>query len=932
MKTALLKDTFREIRRSFGRFLSVLLIVALGCGFFSGIKATMPDMVDTASEYFDENRLMDLKLTSTIGVRSSDVEAVKKAENVRGAHAAYSKDVFYFYQNQNIVLKCISFNSSLDDSSPNLMNKINVLEGRLPENDGECAVEVKISSPDTFKLGSRLIFTDPDDTKELTKTLENDTFEIVGIVTSPLYIGYERDATNVGNGTIVSNVFLREEEFITSYYTEMFVDLEGLDEADPFSEEYRESVERQGAAAQAAFEESVSQRFETMRTQAQDKIKAAQNTADMLGELVNMDYPQLVESFPEWKRKAAQARDHYEREVLEGRGTLLEKAAMLKAEKALSIARELLEDGGTTGAAHEKYSAELETAYKDIKEAEKQLEETADPGIYCFNRFEASNDYSSFESDSRRIDSISKVFPVFFILVAGLVCLTTMSRLIEEQRGGLGVYKALGYSGSEIMGRYLIYSGSAAVVGSVIGSAAGLIVFPRMIYNGYKIMYNIPHINTPLRWSYILFCTLTATVCICGVTAFTCYRELREEAGDLLRPKPPKAGKRVLLETMPAVWNRLGFMGKVTTRNMLRYKRRFFMTLAGVAGCTALIITGFGLKHSISSVVDKQFGEVFVYDGIAVTNSRFSHDELAQELDGMEEVGAYMQAMLTEVSASSEGGRYTANICVAEQPEHLEDFILLRSADSGESLTVKDGKVVVTEKLASMLDLEKGGSITLTDGEGVSAEFEIGDISVNYAFHYVYMTPRTYEDSFGKSAAYNVSFIGLTDDADHDEFRYTLLESGCFHGLTYKDDQSRGFLNSVDSLNTVVAVLIVSAGLLAAVVLYALASINITERMREIATVKVLGFFDRETDDYILRENLISALFGVLVGLPLGKLLHYFVTVTAEVDILMFNRELTVGAILWGALLTAVFTAAVNVTLHFSLKKVDMIGSLKSVE
>lgn len=932
MKTALLKDTLREIRRSAGRFLSVLLIVALGCGFFSGIKATMPDMVDTAADYFEENRLMDLKLTSTIGVRSTDVEAVKKAENVRGAHAAYSKDVFYFYDNQNIVLKCISFNSSLDDSSPNLMNKINVLEGRLPENDGECAVEVKISSPDTFKLGERLTFTDPDDSKELTQTLGNDSYEIVGIVTSPLYIGYERDATRVGNGTIVSNVFLREEEFITSYYTEMYVDLEGLDEADPFSAEYRESVERQGAAARAAFEESVSQRFDTIKTQAQDRIAAAQNTADTLGEAVNMDYEELLESYPKWERRAAQARKIYEDEAAKGRNALLEKAAMLKAEKALAIAEELLADGGISGAAHEKYAADLEQAHLDIEEAEKQLEETADPGIYCFNRFEASNDYSSFESDSRRIDSVSRVFPVFFILVAGLVCLTTMSRLIEEQRGSIGVYKALGYTDGEILGRYLIYSGAAAVIGGAVGSAAGLVVFPRMIYNGYKILYNIPRIYTPIRIGYLLICTMTAVVGICGVTAYTCHRELREGAGSLMRPKPPKEGRRVYLESLPFIWERLSFLSKVTTRNMLRYKRRFFMTLAGVAGCTALIITGLGLKHSIRSVVDKQFGEVFVYDGIAVLNSSYTYEETEREMDGMGEIEAHMQAMLTEVDISSESGGAKANICVADDIERLEEFVLLRSAEDGRKTAPKEGTVVVTQKLAALLGLEKGGSVTVTDGDGEAVELEVGDICVNYAFHYVYMTSDTYESSFGKRAERNVAFVKLSENTDLEQFRYTLLEKGCFYGLTYKNDQSRGFLDSVDSLNTVVAALIFSAGLLAAVVLYALASINITERLREIATVKVLGFFDRETDDYILRENLISALAGVLAGLPLGRLLHYFVTVTAEVDILMFNRELTGSAMLWGAVMTIGFTAAVNIALHFALRRVDMIGSLKSVE
>ena len=933
MTKALLKDTLREIVRSKGRFLSVLLITALGCGFFSGIKATMPDMVSTASAYFEEHRLMDMKFVSTIGVRSTDVEAVKKAENVRGAQAAYSKDVFYFHDNKNIVLKCISFNSSLDDTSPNLMNKLTVLEGRLPDKDGECAVEVKVSSPDTFRIGETLKFTDPDDTKKITDTLQSEEFTIVGIVASPLYIGYERDSTSEGDGTIVSNVFLREEEFYTHYYTEMFVDLEGLDETDPFSEDYRKSVREKGEAARKAFEESVSERYDTLHKQAQDQITAAQNTADTLGCALDMSYAELSANMSEWEKKAAETKKVYEKASAGGKKALLERSAMIKAEKALGIAKELMADGDDpNGEAHKKYRAQLDEARLAIADANKQLEETKAPDIFFYDRFDASADYSSFEGDSKKIDSIARIFPVFFILVAGLVCLTTMSRLTEEHRGTMGTYKALGYSSGRILSKYLIYSGTAAVIGAAAGSAAGLLIFPKVIYNGYKILYNIPELDTPLRPLYMAGCIAVSILCICGVTAFTCMRELREHAGRLMRPKPPKAGRRVLPEKFPVIWDKLSFMGKVTTRNMLRSKRRSFMTLAGVAGCTALIVTGFGLKYSISSLVDRQFSEVFVYDGIAVLNNRFTFDEIESQLSSAEGLDKHMQAMLTEVEAVQGEKRCAVNICVPSAPEDIEDHVLLRSTSDGQRVMPEDGKVIVTAKLASIWGLKKGSTIALTDVHGDVSDFEIADVCSNYAFHYVFMTPKTYTERFGEEPVYNISFIDLNTGTDENSFRNKLLKSDCFYGLTFREDQSAGFLNSIDSLNTVVAVLIFSAGLLAAVVLYDLASINITERMREIATLKVLGFFDRETDDYILRENLISSAVGIIVGLPVGRLLHYFVTVTAEVDILMFNHSLSAAALVYGALITAAFTLAVNGALHFSLKKVDMIGSLKSVE
>ena len=933
LDNALIKDTLREIKRAPGRFLSVFIIVALGCGFFSGIKATMPDMVRTASDYFGEFRLMDMRFVSTIGVRSSDVEAVKEAENVRGAHAAYSKDVFYSHDDQTLVLKCISFNSTLDDDSPNLMNKINVIEGRMPSAPGECAVEVKISSPDTFKIGEKLTFTDPDDTKKLTDTLENDTFEIVGIVTSPLYIGYERDPTDVGSGTIVSNVFLREEEFITSYYTEMFVDLEGLDEKDPFSEEYRASVAKQGADAERVFKDSVMQRYNKLKGDAEEKIDSAQNTADTLEGVLDMPQDELKKTYIVYRRKAEAAKQLYEDEQAAGRNALLERSAMLKTEKALKAVGELILDGGDAeGEAHVKYRAELAQAYADIDDAHAQIDGVSEPDFYCYDRFKASKDYSSFEGDSRKIDSISKVFPVFFVLVAALVCLTTMSRIVEEQRSTIGVYKALGYTEREILLRYMLYSAAAAVSGSVIGSAVGMKIFPHMIYSGYKMLYNIPGLDARIHPLYLLMCCIVSILCICGVTVLSCRRELREVPGSLMRPKAPQAGRRVLLEKVGVIWNRLSFMGKVTTRNMLRSKRRAFMTLAGVAGCTALIITGFGLKNSIASVIDKQFGEIFLYDGMAVLNRRCSYEDIDSALSQREEISVYMQSMLTEITAHNDKGQYTANICVFDEPDKLGSFLALIDAEDGSSLTLEDGGVIVTEKLAGLLELKKGDVLELTDADGKTVSAQVMGISENYALHYVFMMPDTYEQKFGERAQNNVAFVDLKADADRESFRKELIADERFYGLSYQDDQSRGVRNNLDSMDAVIAVLIVSAGLLAAVVLYDLASINITERKREIATVKVLGFFDRETDDYILRENILSAAAGLMIGLPLGRVLHYFVTVTAEVDMMMFDRSLNYASYIWGTVMTAGFTLAVNIGLHFALKKIDMISSLKSVE
>lgn len=933
MKNALVKDTLREIRHTRSRFLSIFLIVLLGCGFFSGVKATMPDMIDTGNNYFLENRLMDLKLVSTIGVQSEDVEAVKKAEHVKGAHASYSKDVFYRYRNENVVLKCLSFNSTLDDSSPNLLNKLTVLEGRLPENEGECAVEVKMSSPDTFKIGEKITFIEPLEDKVLTDTLASDTYEIVGIVVSPMYIGYERDATQVGNGTIVSNVFLREEEFVCSYYTEMFVDLDIDDTMDPFSDEYRQLAEEYSKDAEEVFTDSVNGRFQTIKDNAQTKIEKAQETADLLDDYIMLDKASLETEKEKVHKLYLECNEKYEAgKEAGGTKSLLERSAMLQAKTADDLIAELLGDGDDlNGAAHTKYKAQLEEAKAEIAASSEQLGEQAEPKIYSFNRFTASNDYSSFEGDSRKIDSISKVFPVFFILVAGLVCLTTMSRMIEEQRGMIGIYKALGYSSKSVAAKYLIYSGAAAFSGSIIGSVLGLKIFPEIIYKGYKMLYNIPKLDTPIRLSYVFACCAVSVVCTCAVVLYTVLRELKTEPSALMRPKPPRAGKRVFLERFK-FWGKLSFLTKVTLRNLFRYKRRFYMTLIGVVGCTALIITGFGLKHSIKTIVDKQFSEVLLYDGLAVLNTNYDDETLDSRLGSISEIADYDRVLLSECTAESDSTSQSVNIVVPSQIDKIGNFIGIHSTEDGSLIKPDDDSVIITAKLASLLELKVGDTITVTNAEGERADLTVGGICVNYTLHYVFMTKVLYENAYGHCSHYNLAFLKFTEGADIDAFKNKFTQMDEFYGLSAREDLSRGFLNSIDSLDGVVVLLIVCAGLLAGVVLYNLANINITERLREIATVKVLGFFDGETSDYILRENYISAVIGILLGCVVGKILHRFVVITAEVDVVMFNRELVWWAYLIGGLITFGFTLIVNLLLHQKLKKVDMVESLKSVE
>lgn len=935
MKNALIKDTVREIRHSFGRFLSIFLITVLGCGFFAGIKATMPDMVDTAEQYFIDNSLMDIKLMSSVGVKSEDVEAVKKADNVEGVMAGYSKDVFYYYNNQNLVLKFMSYNDRLSNDSPNKLNKPVLLEGRFPESGGECLVEVKMSSPETFKIGSEIKIDEPDANKEITDTLACDTYKIVGIVTSPLYIGYERDSTKVGNGTIVSNVYVPESEFVCDYYTELYVKLEGTESLDPFSEKYKQTVGDEGAQAEEVFKESVNARYEKLYNDAVEQTEKSEEQIDLLNQALECDTEQLEALKEKSSQAAAEAQAAYDKADENGSNEkYLARSQLLKAQQSMEIAQALLADkkAGTTEA-YDSYSVQLKEANVQLAQAKEEISQLAKPSFYKFDRFDASVDYSSFYGDAQKIDSIAKVFPVFFILVAALVCLTTMTRMVEEQRTQIGTYKALGYGAGKIAGKYLFYAAFAASAGSCIGTIAGLQIFPRIIYSCYKILYNIPSVATPFKPLYMILCMLVSVACTCLAVLYACIKELKSQPSHLMRPRPPQNGRRVLLERVGFIWKRLDFLAKVTLRNLLRYKKRFLMTVVGIAGCTALIVTGFGLKYSIKTIADKQFEEVLTYDGLVVLNTA-SFDEalLEKKISSIEQVDKFMLTQSTEGTVENNGETQPVSAIVPKQPNYLDSYIELRAVSDYSKLKIEDDSVIITQKLASLLDLEKGDVIHLALDGHEEKSFIISGVSRNYAMHYVYMSPETYRSAYGEEPVYNLSFVNLKKGIDETAFKEQLISNDEFYGMTYKSDSSRGFLNSVDSLNAIVVLLIVCAGGLAIVVLYNLANINITERVREIATIKVLGFYDGETSAYIYRENIISTLVGIVIGLAAGKILHHFVVITAEVDIVLFNRELVWWAYALGALLTMVFAFIVNLVLHFKLKKIDMVESLKSVE
>ena len=584
----------------------------------------------------------------------------------------------------------------------------------------------------------------------------------------------------------------------------------------------------------------------------------------------------------------------------------------------------------------ETFNTEIADAEADIAEAKQKIEDAGEAEWYIFTR-DDNPGYSEFESNSERIDSIAAIFPVFFLLVAGLVCLTTMSRMVEENRTQVGTLKALGYTNGAIMRHYMVYALSAALTGSIIGAFGGMVLFPWVIMVAYSMMYVITDFCFVFSPVNIIISAGLMVAAISLTVFFSCKRVLSETPASLMRPRAPKAGKRVLLERIGFIWNRLGFFAKVSGRNLFRYKRRMFMTVVGIAGCTALMLTGFGLKDAISDIVSLQFGDIYSYSGfIALSDDMSDEDEqhIVDELLDYETDTAYTNVFLKQYTTSFEDNNVQCYITVPEDYVMLEEMIAMHERVSGEELTLANG-AICTENLAKLLGAEKGDTITIHISDSKSSTIEITGITEQYSSQYLYMTEEMYAEAFGELPTYNMLHFsnGMSEDeVVAAEFSERMMKCDGVMSVILNSDTSVAFSEMLSILDLVIVVLIVSAGALAFVVLYNLTNVNITERIREIATLKVLGFYDREVSSYVFRENIILSLMGSGAGLLLGIALCQFVVQTAEIDEVMFGREIHPFSYIWAFLITVAFSLLVNLIMTTVLKKISMVESLKSVE
>lgn len=604
-----------------------------------------------------------------------------------------------------------------------------------------------------------------------------------------------------------------------------------------------------------------------------------------------------------------------------------------KAEEDLADAKAEVADGWEEYEENKRLlEEETADAEAELADARQELADLEKPDTYVLTRDENIG-YACYESDSSIIEGIAGVFPVFFFLVAALVCMTTMARMVEEQRTQIGVLKALGYGKGSIVGKYLFYSGSAALIGCITGFLVGSYVFPQVIWTAYGIMYRLGDIEVMLDWRLALISLVVSLLCSMGTTAATCRYELTEKAAQLMRPKAPKAGKRIVLEKIPFLWNRMSFLVKVSMRNIFRYKQRFFMMVFGIGGCTALLVTGFGVKDSISSIIDSQYGEIQIND-LNVVFSEPYYEMDSSEFEAVMETYAQEYMIAFEESIDLYYGEETrsVNLVIPEKPEEIGAYLNLHTPD-GEAIAYPGtGEAVLTKKLAEKSGVSVGDEVSLRDEDGNSLTVRVSGISENFIYNYVYLSPETWTAQIGQEPEYRSAYLNVQEGQDVYEVSAAVMNCKGVSSVTAYEDMRVRFGSMMESLNYVVLLIIICAGSLAFIVLYNLTNINITERLREIATIKVLGFYRNETASYVFRENLMLTGVGTLVGLVMGKYLHEFVMYKVDIDMIAFDVHIAPLSILYSILLTFVFAAVVCWVMNRKLDAINMAESMKSIE
>lgn len=1079
MPATYLKDIFREIKISLGRFLSILCIVAIGVAFFAGIKASAPDMKNSADTYFDKYNVQDIQVYSTIGLTKKDVAAIKKIKGVKSVQPSFSMDTLSQIDSTQMVIKVISY--GIDQK----MNKVRVVEGRMPERENECLVEASSATNKlygTFHIGDTIKLQSGTD-EALSKSLKHTKFKIVGTCYNPNYLSYEKGSSNIGSGTVNSFIYIQNTNVLKDYYTEVDVCVKGAKDLDCYSDEYfdvvdpvlkkikkisNKQIDARIQSYQSELDEKkqeATNKFKDAENQfndAQNKIGSGlseiqsnelklQNSKDQINQGWNEYYAnlQLLDNIPTLQNAIAQIEEsekklpellsqkeqvenglqqinaegdlntkrtliqnaidfidialkklenypdssdaetiriklNEKKELLQGQLSLIDQAIAKKAEleailpqiqsgieqiqagvakkaelqsqlnQLLNAKNELnnayvslingqaqYEDGVSKieDAKNElnksieqltlskaEFNIQKHDALRELSDAQLEIDKMEGKWIVLDRNSHYS--YRDYGACADRMDGIAKVFPVFFFLVAALVCMTTMTRMVDEQRNEMGTLKALGYSKLQIASKYIIYALIASILGSILGCSLGMYLFPTVIFNAWNTLYNIDQIKFLFQPGLILLASGSVTGITLLATLYSIYSELIEMPSQLMRPKAAKAGKKILLERITFIWKRLSFLQKVTARNIFRYKKRFFMTIIGIAGCSALLVAGFGINDSISDIVNQQYNVIYHYD--ATVSAKTS--EITSQIKSLKGVKDVYEEDHLAVTTKIENKDISTTVHIISNDKKFKDFCTLFNGNK--EFDLDDSSVLISQKMATKLNKKAGDTIKIKDANNKVIKAKIKGVFTNYVGHHIYASESLYKSWNTNAKTTHIYLIKSKKTTKKFERNLgnKIMNIDGVQSVTFYSSLQKNFKDMIKSISYIVVVLVISAACLAFVVLYNLSNVNISERKREIATIKVLGFTRKEVDAYINRETILLTILGSLIGLGIGIGLHHLIMNLAEMDDIMFGRTINSISYVISFVMTIGFNAIINLCMHKKLNNIQMVESLKAVE
>lgn len=875
------KTYWKDIRKSFGsskgRFLSIMLLMMLGAFAFVGLKVTGPDMQATASQYLKKHNTMDLSVIASYGFSDDDKEEL---DSIKNADVEYGYLTDVTVRNTDDAIRVFSKSTSI--------STYELVSGRLPKSSDEIALASTMK--DDYKVGDTISFTQSDEDG----ILKNTTYKVVGFVNSSEILSTTSlGSSTAGDGSLSNYAVVTESAFDTDTYTIARIRYDDLKTLNPFSESYKQKVADKQNELDDLLSDNAEQRLASLKSDAQ--VDANQEKVDSA------------------------------------------KAQLAAQESALASLS--AEQQAAAQSSIDQAQAEITESESEIQEAQAKIDAMTEPTYTSYTRstLPGGEGYQTYESSTSSISSIGNIFPVVLYVVAALVTFTTMTRFVDEERTNSGILKALGYSNSDVIKKFVIYGFVASMIGTVLGIVAGHYLLSRIIAQIVTSDTTLGETHLYFYWNYTAIALVLALISAVLPAFLIAKNELSEKPAQLLLPKPPVKGSKIFLERIGVIWRRLSFTHKVTARNIFRYKQRMLMTIFGVAGSVALLFAGLGIRSSLGNVIENQFTNLMPYDMIVVKNDDNSSSENQEVKDFMDsnKVSQCQSIYFTTLSETISGltDKQTVSIMVSSGDD-FGDFIHLKDASSGDSLTLSDDGIIISEKLASLYHVEAGDSFTLKDSDGKKHTVKVAAVAEMNVGHYLFMSQKVYQKIFGETPNDNAYLVTLKNDSSSniEKLSTKLLAMSGVSAVSQNSSLVKTVKSVVASLNGAMTILIVVSILLAVVILYNLTNINVAERIRELSTIKVLGFYDKEVTMYIYRETISLSLIGIVVGLIGGKYLHQVIMGMIGSDSIMFGTTVGWDIYVIPIAVIVIILLALGWLVNHILKTVDMLEALKSVD